>query len=62
MLWFQRWYGSGGKEGFEGWSIIEVESRNLVAYLGRDISSEVVTEIVMSHNATHSAFCANGRR
>ena len=51
MLWIERWYGSGGKEGFEGWSILEEESRNLIAYLGREVSSESVSEIVQAHNA-----------
>ena len=51
MLWIERWYGSGGKEGFEGWSILEAESRNLIAYLGREVSSESVSKIVQAHNA-----------
>ena len=51
MLWIERWYGSGGKEGFEGWSILEAESRNMVAYLGRGISSDSVAKIVQAHNA-----------
>lgn len=51
MLWIERWCGSGGKEGFEGWSILEAESRNLITYLGREVSSESVSEIVQAHNA-----------
>lgn len=51
MLWIERWYGSGGKEGFEGWSILEAESRNLIAYLGRGVGSESVSRIVQAHNA-----------
>ena len=58
MLWIERWYGSGGKEGFEGWSILEAESRNLVSYLGRGVSSEAVTEIVMAHNSIQGAYNA----
>lgn len=49
-LWRERWFGSGGKEGYEGWSI--VGGRELIAYLGREISSEAVSAIVMAHNAT----------
>lgn len=58
MLWIERWYGSGGKEWLEGWSILEAESRNLVAYLGRGVTSEAVTEIVMAHNTSHEVFHA----
>lgn len=50
--WIERWYGSGGKDGYEGWSIVSKEGRGLVAYLGRDVESGAVTEIVMAHNAT----------
>ena len=50
--WIERWHGSGGKEGLEGWSILDAESRALVAYLGRNVDSETVTAIVMAHNAT----------
>ena len=50
--WIERWYGSGGKDGYEGWSIVNKEDRGLVAYLGRNVESGAVTEIVMAHNAT----------
>ena len=50
--WIERWYGSGGKEGLEGWSILDAESRTLVVHLGRNVDSETVTAIVMAHNAT----------
>ena len=50
--WIERWYGSGGKDGYEGWSIVSKEGRGLVAYLGRNVESGAVTEIVMAHNAT----------
>ena len=49
--WIERWYGSGGKEGYEGWSIVSKEDRSLVAYLGRDVKPGAVTKIVMAHNA-----------
>ena len=52
MLWTGRWYGSGGEDWFEGWSILEEESRNLVAYLGKGVSSEAVSEIIQAHNNT----------
>ena len=48
--WIERWHGSGGKEGLEGWSILDAESRALVAYLGRNVDSETVTAITMAHN------------
>lgn len=50
--WIERWYGSGGKEGYEGWSIVNKDDRALVAYLGRNVEAAVVTQIVMTHNAT----------
>ena len=50
--WIERWYGSGGKDGYEGWSIVNKDGRCLVAYLGRNVESGAVTEIVMAHNAT----------
>ncbi len=50
--WIERWHGSGGKDGYEGWSIVNQEGRGLVAYLGRNVESGAVTEIVMAHNAT----------
>lgn len=53
--WIERWYGSGGKDGYEGWSIVNKEGRGLVAYLGRNVESGAVTEIVMAHNATLAA-------
>lgn len=53
--WIERWHGSGGKEGHEGWSILDADSRALVAYLGRDVDSEAVTAIVMAHNSAHPA-------
>jgi hypothetical protein len=48
--WIERWYGSGGKDGYEGWSILDADSRALVAYLGREVNSQAVTAIVMAHN------------
>ena len=53
--WIERWYGSGGKDGYEGWSIVNKEGRGLVSYLGRNVESGAVTEIVMAHNATLAA-------
>ena len=53
--WIERWYGSGGKEGYEGWSIVSKEGRSLVAYLGRGVEPDAVTEIVMAHNAAPAA-------
>ena len=53
--WIERWHGSGGKDGYEGWSIVNKEGRGLVAYLGRNVESGAVTEIVMAHNATLAA-------
>ena len=53
--WIERWYGSGGKDGYEGWSIVNKEDRGLVAYLGRNVESGAVTEIVMAHNAAIAA-------
>lgn len=50
--WIERWYGSGGKDGYEGWSIVNKDDRALVAYLGRNVEAAVVTQIVMTHNAT----------
>lgn len=55
-MWIQRWYGSGGKEGYEGWSIIDAETRELISYLGRDVSSEVVSELVRINNEIEKAF------
>ncbi len=53
--WIERWHGSGGKDGYEGWSIVNKDDRALVAYLGRGVDSEAVTKIVMAHNATSAA-------
>ena len=53
--WIERWYGSGSKEGYEGWSIVSKEGRSLVAYLGRGVEPGAVTEIVMAHNAAPAA-------
>ena len=53
--WMECWYGSGGKEGYEGWSIVSKEGRSLVAYLGRGVEPDAVTEIVMAHNAAPAA-------
>lgn len=49
--WRERWYGSGGISGLEGWSIVDDRTNALIAYLGREVSSEAVSEIVMAHNA-----------
>lgn len=53
--WIERWHGSGGKDGYEGWSIVNKDDRAMVAYLGRGVYSEAVTKIVMAHNATRAA-------
>lgn len=48
--WVERWHGSGGAKGHEGWSILNAETRELVSYLGRGVESAAVTEIVQTHN------------
>lgn len=48
--WRERWHGSGGASGLEGWSI--VSGRALIAYIGRGVSSEAVSAIVMAHNTS----------
>lgn len=61
-MWVQRWYGSGGKEGYEGWSIVDAETRELISYFGRDIESEVVTALVMIHNEVEKALLSGEQR
>lgn len=58
--WIERWHGSGGKESHEGWSIVDANTRELVAYLGSGVESDAVSEIVMTHNASIAASQANG--
>lgn len=49
--WRERWHGSGGVSGLQGWSIINDRTSELVAYLGTNVSSDAVSEIVMAHNS-----------
>lgn len=54
--WIERWYGSGGKDGYEGWSIVHAKNRSLIAYLGRDVDSDAVTDLVEAHNTAARAW------
>lgn len=50
VIWRERWYGSGGAEGLEGWSIVDNETGELVVHFGRNIENCVVSTIVRKHN------------
>ncbi len=51
--WRERWYGSDNAN-LEGWSIVNDRTNDLIVYLGRRVSPEVVLEIVTAHNAVVS--------
>lgn len=56
--WVERWHGSGGKEFWEGWSILNAANREMIARLGPDVDPDAVRDIVAAHNASLCGECA----
>ncbi len=56
--WVERWHGSGGKEFWEGWSILNAANREMIAHLGPDVDPGVVRGIVTAHNDALCGECA----
>lgn len=56
--WVERWHGSGGKEFWEGWSILNAANREMIAHLGPDVDPDAVRDIVAAHNEALCGECA----
>ena len=56
--WVERWHGSGGKEFWEGWSILNAANREMIAHLGPDVDPDAVRGIVAAHNEALCGECA----
>ena len=56
--WVERWHGSGGKEFWEGWSILNAANREMIAHLGPDVGPDAVRGIVAAHNEALCGECA----